>query len=363
MKKLISAVLAAAMVLALASCGSSSSSSGGTSSGGTSSGTGSSTSAPAGSGSVSGSGSTSTSGSGSEASSSPSVDLDWPKQPVNIMCPAAAGGGTDNILRLMNDYFVQKTGQSFVISNVTGITGYETTHNANTDGYDFICGTTTIFTSLLDGSLDYDWEDYAMVMFQDAPNMTAIVVRADSPYETLNDLLDAAKEDPSSVTGGITMSGQPYMTALALQDAIGYELYLADVGNTGERNAALLGGQVDWILTNTSTADPYVQSGDFRILAVCGDERYPMNPDVPTCKECGIDFTFPAQPIVWLAPKGTPDEACQAFNQIITEISNDENFINDMATKLNAVANKPHTIEESITMAQEYKETLAPYVK
>lgn len=289
---------------------------------------------------------------------------DWPKQPVNVMCPASAGGGTDNMLRLMNEYFIKKTGQSFVISNVTGISGYEQIHQASPDGYNFICGTTTIFTSKLDGTLDYDYEDYEMVSFATNPyNFNCVAVRSDSPYETINDLLDAAKANPSSVTGGITMSGQPYMSALALQDALGYELYLADVGNTGERNAALLGGQVDWVLNNTLAISPYVESGDFRMLAVFGEERYPMNPDVPTFKESGIDFTFPAQPIVWLAPKGTPAEVCEAFNQILTEIHADESFVNDFETKLKTIVNQTHSIEESVQLAQEYKETLTPYIK
>lgn len=300
-------------------------------------------------------------GAGSTASTG---DYKWPTQPVNVVCPASAGGGTDNILRVMNEYFVERTGQSFVINNITGISGYEMTHQANTDGYDFICGTTTIFTSKLDGTLDYDYEDYEMVAFQSTPyDMTCIAVQASSPYQTLNDLMDAAKADPASITGGITMSGQPYMCAMAMQDALGFELYTVDVGNTGERNAALLGGQVDWILTNTSTANPYVESGDFRILAVCGQERYPMNPDVPTFTECGYGFEFPAQPMVWLAPKGTPAEACEAFNAILADISTDPDFINDIETKLNAVVNDTYSIKESKELAKEYKDTLAPYVK
>lgn len=307
---------------------------------------------------------TSTPSGGAQSSTAAASAADWPKQPVNIMCPAAAGGGTDNILRLMNEYFTKKTGQAFVINNVTGISGYEMTYQANPDGYSFICGTTTIFTSELDGTLSYDWDDYEMVMYQDSPyNSTCIAVRADSPYQTINDLLDAAKADPFSVTGGITMSGQPYMSALALQDALGYELYLADVGNTGERNAALLGGQVDWVLNNTLAISPYVESGDFRMLVVFGEERYPMNPDVPTFKESGIDFTFPAQPLVWLAPKGTPAEVCEAFNQILTELHADTAFVSDFETKLKTVVNQTHSVEESVQLAQAYKETLTPYVK
>ena len=288
----------------------------------------------------------------------------WPQQPVNVICPAAAGGGTDNMLRLQNEYFVKKTGQSFVIDNITGISGYEKLYQANADGYNFICGTTTIFTSELDGTLKYDWDDYEMVMFCDSPyNFNCIAVQASSPYQTINDLLNACKENPNGVTGGITLTGQPLMIKEALEKALGYELYCTDVGNAGERNAALLGGHVDWILNNTSTCDPYVKSGDFRILAVCGDERYPMNPDVPTFKEMGIDFSFPAQPMVWLAPTGTPAEVCEAFNKILTEINNDENFKKDVEGKLNSLVSNSWSIADSKTRAQAYKDALAPYVK
>ena len=198
----------------------------------------------------------------------------------------------------------------------------------------------------------------------DSPyNISCIAVQASSPYNTLEELLAAAKDNPSSVTGGITLTGQPLMIVQALQKSLGYELYTTDVGNASERNAALLGGHVDWILNNTSSCDPYVQSGDFRILAVCGDERYPMNPDVPTIKECGVDFSFPSQPMVFLAPKGTDPAVCEAFNKILSEIVTDENFINDMKTKLNSTSYTPHSVEESNTIAKKYADTLAPYVK
>ena len=288
----------------------------------------------------------------------------WPKQPVNIVVPAAAGGGMDNIARLINEYFAKKTGQSFVIDNITGVSGYEKTHNANADGYNFIMGTTTIFTSKADGTLTYDWEDYAMVSFLDSPyNTSCIAVQASSPYKTLQDLLAACKADPASVTGGITLTGQPLMIVQALQNALGYELYTTDVGNASERNAALLGGHVDWILNNTSSCDPYVQSGDFRILAVCGEERYPMNPDVPTIKECGVDFSFPSQPMVFLAPKGTPAEVCEAFNKILTEICGSAEFEAAMKEKLKSTSYTTHDVADSAKTAKTYADTLAPYVK
>ena len=172
------------------------------------------------------------------------------------------------------------TGQPFVVNNITGLTGYEMIHQGTTDGYDFIMGTTTIFTSELDGTLDYDWNDYEMVAFIEGDFNTVIAVQADSPYQTINDLLDAAKNDPSSVTGGITLSGQPYMFSKALADAVGIDLYYVDCGTTAERNTALLGGQVTsslltcfllrhmWILV-ISGLSPLMETRGLNWLPMC----------------------------------------------------------------------------------------------
>ena len=289
-------------------------------------------------------------------------EVNWPTQPVNIMCPAAAGGGTDLILRTMNEYFTKLTGQPWVITNVTGVAGYEQTFQANPDGYNYILGTTTIFTSKVDGTFTYDWSDYAMVGLFEGDYTTVVAVQADSPYQTINDLLDAAKANPSGVTGGITLSGQPYMFAQALNDAVGGYLYYVDTGNTSERNAALLGGQVDFIITNVPASRGYVDSGDFRFLAIDGEERYELMPEVPTFKEQGVDFVFYAQPLVWLAPAGTDPAVCEKFNEILNQIYTDPNFAEDYKTKLNSISHELPSVEDSITLGAEYAEAFSKYV-
>ena len=300
----------------------------------------------------------------SETSTETSAADKWPEQPVNVVVPASAGGGLDNMVRLLNEYFVKKTGKSIVVDNIPNLPGYEKTYQANPDGYNFLFGTTTIFTTELEGKLSYDWDDYEMVLFGDSPyNGTCIAVRADSPYQTINELLDAIKADPNALTGGTTLTGQPLYCELALEAALGYELYTTDVGNANERNAALLGGHVDYIINNTTACAPYVQSGDFRYLVVFGAERIPTDPDVPTFRDSGIDFYFPAQPSVWLAPKGTSAEVCEAFNKILCEIYNDEAYLKDAEAKLNMLKMTVYDVAESKVKAQEYKDTLAPYVK
>ena len=286
----------------------------------------------------------------------------WPNRPVNVIVPASAGGSIDNIIRLLAERFQKKTGRSILITNITGSAGYETARQADADGYNFICGTINLFTYELNGNLSYGWDEYEMVAFCSSPfNSYCVAVRADSPYQTILDLLDAAKANPYALTGGVAMTGQPRMIVDALQSAIGYDLHLTDVGYSYEGNAALLGGHVDWILSNCPSCDPYVQSGDFRLLAVCGDVRYPTDPDVPTFKEMGVDFSFPARPLVWLAPKGTSAEACEAFNRILREISEDPEYQEKMVNMLKSPVDHVPDIEESVRQAQAYRAMLAGY--
>ncbi len=286
----------------------------------------------------------------------------WPNRPVNVIVPASAGGSIDNIIRLLAERFQKKTGRSILITNITGSAGYETARQADADGYNFICGTINLFTFELNGNLSYGWDEYEMVAFCSSPfNSYCVAVRADSPYQTILDLLDAAKANPYALTGGVVMAGQPRMIVDALQSAIGYDLHLTDVGYSYEGNAALLGGHVDWILSNCPSCDSYVQSGDFRLLAVCGDDRYPTDPDVPTFKEMGVDFSFPARPLVWLAPKGTSAEACEAFNRILREISEDPEYQEKMVNMLKSPVDHVPDIEESVRQAQAYRAMLAGY--
>ena len=135
-----------------------------------------------------------------------------------------------------------------------------------------------------------------------------------------------------------------------------------DCGTTAERNTALLGGQVDFIITNVLSSQAYVDSGDFRFIAIDGDERFELAPDVPTFKEQGVDFSFAAQPMVVLAPKGTPSEVCGAFNSLLAQIYADPDFIDTYRETLTMIAHPVPSIEESLQMGEEFAGILAPYV-
>ena len=88
-----------------------------------------------------------------------------------------------------------------------------------------------------------------------------------------------------------------------------------------------------------------------------------MAPDVPTFVEQGVDFYFVPQPIVYLAPKGTPVEACEAFNKVLNQIYTDPAFIEEYRTTLKSIARPIPSVEESVKLGQAFKDTLAPFVK
>lgn len=265
-----------------------------------------------------------------QAQNGDSQDGDWPTQPINLLIPASAGGGMDIYARTLSDYITKETGQPVVITNVKGYSGFETVRTQEPDGYNYLLAHNGILTAKKLGTLDFDQNAFDPVTIGGTDTSTGIIVRSDSPYKTLSDLFDAVEKDPQSVTGGTVMTGLPYMYMMAINDMLGTDLYCVDAGNTAERNAALLGGQVDFIISNCGATKAYLDSGDFRYLGIAAAERNVFLPDVPTFNEQGYDLVFPAQGIYILAPKGTDKAIREKFNSVIAEIFETEEFVEKM---------------------------------
>ena len=155
----------------------------------------------------------------------------------------------------------------------------------------------------------------------------AISVRADSPYQTLDDLVQALKKDPGSIVfgAGATIGGQDWMQTALIARAAGIDprqlRYVAMEGG-GELATALLGGHIQVASTDISDSVPHIESGDMRILAVFSDERLPgeVVSKIPTAKEQGYDVTWPVIRGFYVGPK-VSDEAYawwkNAFDQLL----------------------------------------------
>ena len=250
----------------------------------------------------------------------------WPTRPVNVTVAASAGGSTDIIARLYAEKFQEITGQPMVITNISGASAYVTSKEAEPDGYNFGTVSTAFLTYKHQGKVDFTWsEGYDTAAMFGVNALIGICVRVDSPYETITDLLDAAKADPEGVICG-GGSGTPYYWKLAFDQAAGTTIYTAALGDTNELNVALLGGQVDAIVTRQGAVKSYLDSGDFRFLCIAAEERSELAPEIPTCKEYGIDFVFSPEMLAMMAPKGTPIEAREGMNKVFAQMQADPEF-------------------------------------
>jgi putative tricarboxylic transport membrane protein len=136
-----------------------------------------------------------------------------------------------------------------------------------------------------------------------------IVVKADSPYKTLAEFIDAAKKDPGQLkqSGGSTTS-RDNIVRLQLQKATGARWTFISFPGGGERIAALLGGHVHMMVIEPEEAGEHIRAGNMRVLAQISVSRLPRFPDVPTLKEAGFDVPVVPQVRGAVAPPGIPRE-------------------------------------------------------
>jgi tripartite-type tricarboxylate transporter receptor subunit TctC len=158
-------------------------------------------------------------------------------------------------------------------------------------------------------------------MFHYTPD--AIVVRADSPFKTLQDLIDAAKAEPGKVTmAGSGKGTSNHVAQVRFDDMAGITTTYVPFKGTGAAVTALLGDQVRAEWGYTTVAANYDST---RLLAVAMEERHPKFPDVPTFKELGFDLVGGAYRGV-AVPKSTPEDLRQRISAMIQEINEDPEF-------------------------------------
>ena len=151
-----------------------------------------------------------------------------------------------------------------------------------------------------------DLKPVAMLLKEPA----VVAVRADSPYKTLKDLMDAAKAKPMSIKqSGGSVTSRDNIFRLQMQHATGAKWAFVSFPGGGERLAALLGGHVDFMVIEPQEAGEQVRAGKLRVLAQLTEKRLAGYADVPTLKEAGFDVKTTQQIRAAVAPPQQPDAA------------------------------------------------------
>jgi tripartite-type tricarboxylate transporter receptor subunit TctC len=241
---------------------------------------------------------------------------DFPKQgPVTLIVPIGAGGGTDAIARVVSNALSKEIGQTIVVNNkagAAGAIGSQYVARSAPDGYTLLFGgmsSLSVLPALKPSSetgfdIFRDFEPIGIVW--SAPNV--LVVRSDLPVHNLKEFIDYAKAHPgelkygSSGVGSVQHLGMEYLKTLAG----GLDIMHVPYKSNNEVAAAMLSNVVQALISGMDTALPYIQNGSMRAIALTGEKRSPILPDVQTGVEAGYpSFVIDAR-CAFLAPKGTP---------------------------------------------------------
>ena len=245
----------------------------------------------------------------------------FPNRPVRIMVPFAPGGPIDQTARIMSAKLQTLWNQNVLVENRVGASGIiaaETVAKAPADGYTLLFSVIhhTVLPSMK-GNLSYDIEKDFLPLSLAAVYPIMVVVNAEGPLKTLNDLVQAARSQPGRLTfghsgagGGAHLAGELFKLQAKVD--------MSDVPYKGNGPAILdlIGGRIDVVFADIPSALQHVQGGRLRALAMATAERSPLLPNLPTAAEAGVPG-YVAQTWGGLSVRtGTPPD-------VVARLSND----------------------------------------
>lgn len=302
MKKLLSLLLASAMLLTLVACGSNTTSN------------------------QTGNNDTNTN---TETNGGDTETTGWtPERDITLVNPYEAGGTSDIPSRIYASYISENMGGRLMnvncITGAGGALGAQEVMNSSPDGYTILVAPAGYAMNYAKGTLDWTYEAFDPICLY-VTSVLGIIVRADSEYETYQDLVDAVKANPGQINMGIATSGLPQFSVYAMEGHEDMQFNTVDIGGSTVKATELLAGRVDVMIDSIGGVKSYIESGDFRLLAVFSDERIDTYPDVPTMAELGYteDETSVMSQVfgIW-APKGTPAEVIDYISDRFEEAAN-----------------------------------------
>lgn len=264
---------------------------------------------------------------GCASGSNSASEAEFPTDDIRLTVPWAAGGSGDLTARTIAPLLERELGVEVIVENKPGANGsvaYNWLKDQEPDGYNLSMMGVEVAT-LQFQDYDIDPANYAPIG-QGLAGPGAIAVPTDSPFKTLEDLIEAAKASPGDVTYSSPGVGSVWDSpAQGLQELAGIELTSVPFDGSAPAVAAAAAGDVDFSIDAIGTQKTQVDAGKLRYLAMLTDERDPKNPDVPTAKEAGIELTN-ASWVGIMAPAGTPDEVVQQLSDAMAKAVEDPEY-------------------------------------
>ncbi len=277
---------------------------------------------------------------------------DYPRKPVRIIAPFAAGGGTDVIARMMAQHFAEKLKATFYVENMpgaNGIVGTTAAAKSPPDGYTLVLGSTgpNAVNPALRSDLAYDpARDFVPIsVVATIPNV--LVVNAEKvPAKSVAELVELARSKPEGLSYGSTGAGSPaHLAAELFSNAKGIKMVHVPYKGAGAAIPDLLAGNIQLMFPDLLSALPHIRSGRLRALGITTSKRSALVPDMPTLAEAGVPAYSMGLWYALFAPAGTPAEVVRLLNAETTKMLKDPSVAKKIADQ--GAEPLPTTVEEA----------------
>jgi tripartite-type tricarboxylate transporter receptor subunit TctC len=263
----------------------------------------------------------------------PAAAQDYPSSAIDFIVPFDPGGGADASQRTFNKFAEPIVGQPLVIVNkpgAGGTIGWAELVRAEPDGYTLAIVTppfNVIPPLARPQQTGYTLDQFTYIcVYAVVPDV--LLVREDSDFETLADLVDYAKANPEKIKAANTGTlGADFMTTLLIENATGARFTQIPFTGGAEALQGTLAGTTDAMVASSLFA--VAQQGTLRTLAIAAPERDPNIPDVPTFKELGYDVVSERYRVLG-GPPGLPEGIVNYWADVCEQVTSDEQFRAEM---------------------------------
>jgi tripartite-type tricarboxylate transporter receptor subunit TctC len=249
----------------------------------------------------------------------------YPARSVRIVVPYTPGGGTDVMARIIAVELSRTLHGSVFVENkpgAGGVIGTDAVAKARPDGYTLgLISSGHAINPALYANMPFDAVSGIAPVIQVAAGPNVVVVNAQVSAKSLAELIALARREPGRVSFGSAGVGNPtHLAGELLQRVTGTTLIHVPYKGSGQAEIALAGGEITMVIDSIPAALPFITSGKTRALAVTGQKRFPLLPEVPTVAEAGLrDFDM----TTWwgvVAPPGTPESVIALLNSSVAEV-------------------------------------------
>ncbi|MDR0710040.1 MAG: tripartite tricarboxylate transporter substrate binding protein [Spirochaetaceae bacterium] len=253
----------------------------------------------------------------------------YPVKNITMICPWAAGGGTDAIVRALSAAAEKQLGVTVTVENRTGgggAIGHAAIKNAKPDGYTLGMITFELNSLPQQGLIDFTYKDFDPLIRVNADAAT-LTVKADAPYNSVKEFVEYAKAHPGEISIGNSAPGSVWhIGAGLLANETGIEVKHIPFEGAAPAVTALAGGHIQAVSVSLAEVKSQLDAGNVKCIGIMDTKRSALYPDIPTFVDQGYNITYATWRGIAL-PKGVDPAIRKALEDALAAAMRDEAFI------------------------------------